>query len=83
LTLANALDVERSEISFRSVEVGTHKAGTIAGIGLLALRKDQLKDQSMFRLQNWLPPLLVSGDVKEILCDLKVTGIGFREIPLS
>src|ERR1043166_637901 len=61
LTLVDALDVDRSEVQWWTEKDNwPEKIGTIAGVARLVLRKDALVGVTMFRLNGWEPPLLIS-----------------------
>jgi hypothetical protein len=80
LTLVDALDLHRSEISWLTEDLGLNKAGTIAGVGQMVLKREYLSNVTMFRLRDWHPPLLISEVIKNSLEELRVTGIKFQEI---
>lgn len=81
LALADALDTGRSEVSWQEKNEWPLKAG-IASVGRMALKHPPLIDTTMFRLENWRPPLLVSDVVRSVLEELRVSGIRCQEIPL-
>ena len=81
LHLVDAVDPERSEISWRTRESATgSRVRSFAGISRLVLKAKELSGARIFRLKDWESPLIVDQTVKNVLEGLHPTGVKFSEI---
>jgi hypothetical protein len=78
--MLDALDEDHSEITRWSKNIWPEKAGQVAGVARIVLKSEAIKNDGIFRIKNWEPPLFVSEVIKLALEDLQVPGIGFQVV---
>lgn len=87
LTRVDCLDYSKSIIDFFPTDLGDpsvindpERAGKPRGVRLLQLDANRIGGRHVFRVTDWEIPIIVSGEIKQLIEETRLTGMTFQQV---